>query len=126
MERIKSFKEFYPYYLSEHSKPATRTLHYIGTTLFFVLLITGIVRGQWYYFALLPIMGYGFAWVGHFFVEKNKPATFQYPLWSLASDFVMYFQWLTGRLKVLVCGHRDLMAGLMFIVHVAVLAAATN
>lgn len=100
MNRIQTFKEFYPYYLSEHSKPATRALHYVGTSLFFVLLITGLVRGKWYYFALLPIMGYGFAWVGHFFVEKNKPATFQYPLWSLASDFVMYFQWLTGRLKV--------------------------
>lgn len=100
MNRIQTFKEFYPYYLSEHSKPATRALHYVGTSLFFVLLLTGLVRGKWYYFALLPIMGYGFAWVGHFFVEKNKPATFQYPLWSLASDFVMYFQWLTGRLKV--------------------------
>lgn len=100
MQRIQSFREFYPYYLSEHSKATTRALHYVGTTLFFVLLITGILRGQWYYFALLPVVGYGFAWAGHFFVEKNKPATFQYPLWSLASDFVMYFQWLSGRLKL--------------------------
>jgi hypothetical protein len=100
MARIQSFREFYPYYLSEHSKASTRALHYVGTTLFFVLLLTGLWRQQWYYFALLPVVGYGFAWAGHFFVEKNKPATFQYPLWSLASDFVMYFQWLSGRLKL--------------------------
>jgi hypothetical protein len=100
MARVyQSFKEFYPYYLTEHSLPSTRRLHFIGTTLFFVLLITGIIRGKWYYFALLPIMGYGFAWVGHFFYEKNKPATFTYPLWSLLSDFKMYFDWLGGSLN---------------------------
>lgn len=97
-KKYKSFAEFYPYYLTEHSKSSTRTLHYIGTSLFFILLFTGIVRGQWYYFALLPVIGYGFAWIGHFFFEKNKPATFTYPLWSLCSDFKMYFDWLSGRL----------------------------
>lgn len=98
-KKYKTFKEFYPYYLTEHSKSSTRALHFIGTTLFFVLLITGIIRGRWYYFALLPVIGYGFAWIGHFFYEKNKPATFTYPLWSLASDFKMYFDWLGGRLQ---------------------------
>lgn len=98
-KRFTSWAEFYPYYLSEHSKAVTRIFHYVGTTLFFVLLITGMVRAKWYYFALLPLVGYGFAWIGHFFVEKNKPATFQYPLWSLLSDFKMYFDWLSGRLK---------------------------
>lgn len=99
MERkYKSFNSFYPYYLTEHSKSSTRNLHFIGTSLFFVLLITGLIRGEWYYFALLPVFGYGFAWVGHFFFEKNKPATFTYPLWSLAADFKMYFDWLGGKL----------------------------
>lgn len=98
--RIQSFKEFYPYYLKEHSLPATRALHYVGTTLFFMLLFLGLANGAWYYFVLVPVVGYGFALAGHFFIEKNKPATFKYPLWSLASDFVMYFQWLTGRLKL--------------------------
>jgi hypothetical protein len=109
MARVyQSFKEFYPYYLTEHSLPSTRRLHFIGTTLFFVLLFTGIIRGKWYYFALLPIMGYGFAWVGHFFFEKNKPATFTYPLWSLLSDFKMYFDWLGGSLhKKLEAALRD-------------------
>ncbi len=98
-KKYQHFREFYPYYLTEHSKASTRTLHYIGTTLFFVLLITGLIRGKWYYFALLPVMGYGFAWAGHFFAEKNKPATFTYPLWSLAADFKMYFDWLGGSLN---------------------------
>ncbi len=97
-KQYKSFQEFYPYYLTEHSKSSTRALHFTGTTLFFILLITGLVRGKWYYFALLPVFGYGFAWIGHFFFEKNKPATFSYPLWSLISDFKMYFDWLSGRL----------------------------
>ncbi|MFM7587325.1 MAG: Mpo1-like protein [Bacteroidota bacterium] len=97
--RIQSFKEFYSYYLSEHSKKGTRIWHYIGTTAFFALLIGGFILGQYKLFVGLPLAGYGCAWIGHFFVEKNKPATFQYPLWSLASDFVMYFQWLSGRLK---------------------------
>jgi len=97
--RIQSFKEFYPYYLSEHSKKGTRIWHYIGITVFFALLIGGFILGQYMLFFGLPLAGYGCAWIGHFFVEKNKPATFQYPLWSLTSDFVMYFQWLSRRLK---------------------------
>lgn len=97
-KKYKSLVDFYPYYLSEHSKSSTRILHYLGTTLFFVLLLTGLIRGKWYYFALLPVIGYGFAWIGHFFFEKNKPATFTYPWWSLMSDFKMYFDWLSGKL----------------------------
>jgi len=97
--RIQTFREFYPYYLQEHSKRGTRVWHYIGTTAFFVLLFAGMGTGNPNYFFCLPVAGYGCAWIGHYFIEKNKPATFQYPLWSLASDFVMYFQWLTGRLN---------------------------
>ena len=100
MARIQSFREFYPYYLSEHSKPRTRNLHYVGTTLFFVLLLTGLWRQQWYYFALLPVVGYGFAWVGHFFFEKNRPATFKYPFYSLLGDWVMYKDILTGKIRI--------------------------
>lgn len=93
-ERIKSFKEFYPYYLTEHSKYGTRITHFIGTTLFFVFLIKGVVYGPWYHLFIGVICAYFFAWLGHFFIEKNKPATFRYPLWSLLADFRLYFNLL--------------------------------
>lgn len=98
--RIQSFKEFYPFYLMEHQHPTSRLLHFIGTSLFFVFLIAGIATGNGQLFWLCPLMGYGFAWVGHFFFEKNKPATFKYPLWSLASDFKLYFQIWAGKQKL--------------------------
>ncbi len=93
-----SFQEFYPYYLSEHSNPTDRLLHYIGTTLVISLVIAAFVTGKYWLFAVTPFAGYTFAWVGHFFIEKNKPATFQYPFYSLAGDFKMYAQALTGTL----------------------------
>lgn len=92
-----SFSEFYPYYLTEHSKRGTRILHFIGTTLFFLLLIYSIVSMNGWLFLASVVMAYAFAWVGHFFIEKNKPATFQYPLWSLMSDFKLYFQIIAGK-----------------------------
>ena len=97
-QRITTFKEFYPFYLAEHSDPVCRGLHYIGSLL--VLGVLGYALGTAQYSLLwaLPVIGYGFAWVGHFFYEHNKPATFQYPFYSLASDWVMLFQFLTGRL----------------------------
>jgi hypothetical protein len=94
----KTFIEFYPYYLTEHSLPVNRSLHFIGTALVIGLMIAGLTTGVWYYYAFMPICGYGFAWVGHFFVEKNKPATFTYPLYSLASDFLMFWHILTGQI----------------------------
>jgi hypothetical protein len=97
-KKYKSFWSFYPYYLTEHRKPATRLLHFIGTALIFVCLILGIITGKWLWFVIIPLCGYGFAWVGHFFVEKNKPATFVYPLYSLGSDFVMFWHILTGQI----------------------------
>lgn len=98
-ERIATFAEFWPYYLREHSKPQTRTLHYIGTSLAVATAITAVLFGQWWLLLLMPVAGYLFAWLGHFGIEKNRPATFKYPGWSLAADFKMWWLWLTGRLR---------------------------
>ena len=94
-----SFAEFWPYYLREHSRPRTRMLHYIGTTLVVALAIAALLSGRWLLLLALPLAGYFFAWVAHFTVEKNRPATFTYPLWSLAADFKMWWLGLTGRLR---------------------------
>lgn len=99
-ERIQSFQAFYPFYLKQHSNKTCRLLHVIGTTLVFALAITSVYHNIPKLWILVPIAGYGFAWVGHFFFEKNKPATFQYPLWSLRSDFKMYFQILSGKISL--------------------------
>ena len=96
--RFATFREFYPFYLSEHRNPTCRKLHFAGSTLVLVLLAAGIATGNGWYFAAIPFAGYGFAWVGHFGFEKNRPATFKYPAWSLAGDWVMYWQLLTGKL----------------------------
>ncbi len=92
------FGEFWPFYLQEHSKPQTRALHYIGTTIVVLIAVAAAITGRWLLLAAMPLAGYFFAWVAHFTVEKNRPATFTYPLWSLAADFKMWFLWLTGRL----------------------------
>ncbi|MEO6550449.1 MAG: DUF962 domain-containing protein [Ferruginibacter sp.] len=97
-KKYKSFWSFYPYYLTEHGNAKNRLLHFIGTGLIILFLIVGIIVGKWWMIAVIPIFGYGFAWVGHFFIEKNRPATFTYPLYSLASDFVMFWHILTGQL----------------------------
>jgi len=98
-KRFQSFAEFYPYYLSEHLNPTCRKLHFAGTTLVLAIAVAMIATRQWWLGLLLPIAGYGFAWVGHFAFEKNRPATFTYPRWSLAADFVMYWQLLTGKIR---------------------------
>ncbi len=95
----KNFKQFYPYYLTEHSNPSNRRLHFIGTLLLLACFVIGIITGKWFWFVFIPVVGYGFAWVGHFFIEKNRPATFTYPFYSLASDFVMFWHAITGQLK---------------------------
>jgi hypothetical protein len=98
-KKYKSFWSFYPYYLTEHSDAKNRALHFVGTGLIIILLLTGIVLRNWLPIIAIPFCGYGFAWVGHFFIEKNRPATFIYPLYSLGSDFVMFWHILTGQLN---------------------------
>ncbi len=95
---ITTYREFWPFYLEEHSKPATRLIHFIGTALVFAVLAAAIGTRAWWLLLLMPVAGYGFAWYSHFFVEHNRPATFTYPFWSLFSDFRMFFVWLTGGL----------------------------
>lgn len=98
-KRFTSLKEFYPYYLTEHRNTTCRILHFTGTALVLIVLLYAIISTHWSYLAAIPFIGYGFAWVGHFFYEKNKPATFQYPGYSLASDFILFFDLLIGKQK---------------------------
>ena len=95
--KFNSINEFYPFYLSEHRNFTSRILHFIGTGLVLLTLIGAVLFHDWRLFLAIPVLGYGFAWVGHFFFEKNKPATFQYPGYSLASDFILFFDLLTGK-----------------------------
>lgn len=90
-KRYSSFEEFYPYYLSEHQKTGTRITHFIGTSAFFAFLAYAAFSGWWWGIVAGIVAAYGMAWIGHFFIERNKPATFQYPLWSLMGDFKLYF-----------------------------------
>jgi hypothetical protein len=96
--QYKSFSEFWPHYVGEHSKPHTRMLHLVGTAIALGAVVYFIAIGKWWLFPLALIPGYGAAWIGHFFIEKNKPATFQYPLWSFMGDYKMIWMMLTGKI----------------------------
>lgn len=98
MRKHKSFRSFWPFYLREHAKPATRALHYAGTSLVILIATGAILTGRWWLLVAMPVAGYGFAWASHAAVERNRPATFTYPAWSLRADFRMWWYWLTGRL----------------------------
>lgn len=95
--QFNTFAEFYPYYLGEHSNSTCRRLHFIGTSLVILIFVMALVVGSGWLWLALPVAGYGFAWVGHFFFEKNRPATFQHPFYSLLGDFVMYRDMLLGK-----------------------------
>ena len=95
--KFNSFKEFYPFYLSEHSKKETKITHVIGSGCVLILLTYSIITKDWFKLAYMPLFGYGFAWIGHFFFEKNRPATFTYPKFSFMGDWVMFKDIIIGR-----------------------------
>jgi hypothetical protein len=95
--RIPKYDEFWLYYLREHSRPASRALHYLGTVCSMGAIVAGAIVSPWWLLAA-PVLGYGPAWIGHFVIEKNRPATFRYPLWSLISDYKMFGLAIIGRL----------------------------
>ena len=97
-QEIKSFEEFWPHYVAEHSQPATRALHAVGTSVGVACAAALLMRGKWRWLPLALVPGYGAAWAAHFFIEKNKPASFDYPLWSFLADYKMIGLMLTGEM----------------------------
>jgi hypothetical protein len=97
--RFATFREFYPFYLTEHANATSRRLHVIGTSMTLLVLLYALGTGSWWLVLLSPVPGYACAWIGHFFFEHNRPATFQHPFYSLAGDFVMLRDVLTGRIR---------------------------
>ena len=101
---MRTFAEFWPYYVRQHAKPATRLLHAIGSTLAIVVIAIALAVDPWI-LLLAPLVGYGFAWYAHFFVERNRPASFVHPFWSLAADYRMLFLMIAGRMDDEVARH---------------------
>lgn len=99
-KEFSSFREFYPFYLSEHRDPTCRRLHVTGNALVLLALGLSVAKRDWRWLLAAPLAGYGFAWVGHFFFEHNRPASFRHPLYSLAGDWIMFQEILTGRRKL--------------------------
>ena len=100
MSRFACFRDFYPYYLSEHSHRTCRRLHFVGTTLVLLIVALALYSRQLRWLWLAPIAGYAFAWIGHYRYEKNRPATFRHPLYSLMGDWLMYWHLLRGKLRM--------------------------
>ena len=98
VNRIATFAEFWPFYLSQHTSALNRRLHFVGTTGTNLAVLSAILTLNPWLLLLAPLSGYAFAWFGHFIIEKNRPATFTYPLWSLAADYRMYGLMLIGKL----------------------------
>ena len=97
-ERFPSFVAFWPHYLREHARPATRIVHVGGTWAAAALLVVAILTGPWWLALLAPVVGYGCAWISHLLIERNRPATFTYPAWSLRGDLRLALLAATGRL----------------------------
>ena len=97
-EGFSSFADFYPFYLAEHGDRTSRRLHFLGTSLAILILLYAVLTQRWLALVLVPVAGYGFAWVGHYVFEKNRPATFRHPFYSLMGDFRMWFDMLRGRI----------------------------
>jgi hypothetical protein len=93
-----SFEEFYPFYLAEHGDRTSRRLHFLGTTLALLILVYALATRRWAALLIVPIVGYGFAWIGHYRFEKNRPATFRHPLYSLMGDFRLWLDMLRRRI----------------------------
>ncbi|MEP7340211.1 MAG: DUF962 domain-containing protein [Acidobacteriota bacterium] len=98
-DHLKSFAEFWPYYVREHAHPVNRALHFVGNTLGLVCLVETMVTGDFWFIPLGLVIGYGFAWTGHFLIERNRPATFKYPTWSFCADWKMWALMLVGRME---------------------------
>ena len=98
-DRFASFADFYPYYLSEHRTPTCRRLHFAGTMLSLAILLLALVLRNGWLLIAIPVAGYGFAWIGHFFFDRNRPATFSHPVYSLIGDFVLFRDMLVGRIR---------------------------
>lgn len=106
------YADFWPYYLAEHSHPVNRALHYLGSSLGLALLAAAAILADWRLLPAALVAGYAFAWVGHFQIERNKPATFGYPFWSFVSDFRMLALAATGRLAPELARHGITPSGL--------------
>ena len=97
--RFATFREFWPFYVREHAKVGTRALHFFGSTLVLAVVAVAVVTGRPWLLLAAPVVGYGFAWIGHFGIEKNRPATFKYPVYSFFADWVMYGKILSGTMR---------------------------
>ncbi|KGJ90164.1 DUF962 domain-containing protein [Colwellia psychrerythraea] len=98
-KKYNNFSEFYPFYLSQHENTTCRRLHFVGSCSIILLIIYAAVFGHLSLLWFIPVIGYGFAWIGHFVFEKNKPATFIYPIYSLIGDWVMFKDMLIGKIE---------------------------
>jgi hypothetical protein len=97
---FRSFRDFYPFYLTEHANRTSRRLHFTGTSLALLVLVMALATHRWWLLAAALVLGYAFAWVGHFFFERNRPATFRHPIFSLMGDFRLWWEILTGKSRL--------------------------